>query len=83
MRHQLEPNNKDLEKGLYIPITIIIAELLKEICKDVVIEPALLPLTGETLPTGSNLSDGASREENRVYASTDSSREGFIDSCSV
>ena len=64
-------------------VIVILYRNLKEICKDVVIEPALLPLTGETLPPGSNLSDGASREENRVYASTDSSREGFIDSCSV
>ena len=30
-----------------------------KICKDVVIEPPLLPLTGETLPPGSSLSDGA------------------------
>ena len=29
------------------------------ICKDVITEPPLLPLTGETLPAGSNLSDGA------------------------
>ena len=36
-----------------------LAELLEEICKDVVIEPPLLPLTGEKLPPGSNLSDGA------------------------
>ena len=37
----------------------ICKELLKEICKDVVTEPALLTLTGETVPPGSNLSDGA------------------------
>ena len=37
----------------------LLAELLEEICKDVVIEPPLLPLTGENLPPGSNLSDGA------------------------
>ena len=37
----------------------LLAELLEEICKDVVIEPTLLPLTGENLPPGSNLSDGA------------------------
>ena len=34
-------------------------ELLDEVCKDVVIEPKLLPLTGEKLPHGSNISDGA------------------------
>ena len=37
----------------------LLTELLKEICKDVETEPALLPLTGETLPPNSNLSDGA------------------------
>ena len=37
----------------------LFAELISEICKDVVTEPPLLPLTGETLPAGSNLSDGA------------------------
>ena len=37
----------------------LFAELFNEICKDVVTEPPLLPLTGETLPAGSNLSDGA------------------------
>ena len=37
----------------------LLAELLGEICKDVVTEPLLLPLTGEKLPPGSNLSDGA------------------------
>ena len=35
----------------------LFAELLSEVCKDVI--PPLLPLTGETLPAGSNLSDGA------------------------
>ena len=37
----------------------LLAELLGEICKDVVTEPLLLPLSGEKLPPGSNLSDGA------------------------
>ena len=37
----------------------LFAELLSEVCKDVITEPPLLPLTGETLPAGSNLSDGA------------------------
>ena len=35
------------------------SEILKEVCKDVRVEPALLPVTGEDLPAGSNVSDGA------------------------
>jgi hypothetical protein len=35
------------------------AEVLGEFCKDVGIEPHLLPVTGESLPTGSNIKDGA------------------------
>ena len=34
-------------------------ELLKEVCKDVRLEPALLPVTGEELPAGTNCRDGA------------------------
>ena len=34
-------------------------EILKEVCKDVRLEPNLLPVTGEDLPTGSNTTDGA------------------------
>ena len=34
-------------------------EILGEICKDVGKEPHLLPVTGEQLPTGSNVKDGA------------------------
>ena len=34
-------------------------ELLTEICKDVKLEPALQPVTGEELPPGSNVKDGA------------------------
>ena len=36
-----------------------LAEVLSEVCKDVKIEPALLPVTGEALPAGSNTADGA------------------------
>ena len=36
-----------------------IAELLKETCKDVQVEPALMPVTGEELPAGTNTTDGA------------------------
>ena len=36
-----------------------VGKLVGEICKDVRIEPALLPVTGEVLPTTSNTTDGA------------------------
>ena len=36
-----------------------IAEVLSEICKDVEIEPQLLPLTGQILHAGSNTADNA------------------------
>ena len=36
--------------------------LLKEVCKDVQTEPALLPVTGEDLPPGTNISDGARQD---------------------
>ena len=42
----------------------LFAEVLIEIWKDVVTEPPLLPLTGETLLAGFNLTDGA-REDIR------------------
>ena len=35
------------------------SELLQEICKDVRVEPQLLPVTGEELPPRSNTADGA------------------------
>ena len=35
------------------------AELLEEVCKDVRTEPQLLPVTGEELPPGTNIEDGA------------------------
>ena len=52
------------KKGGYViirhnAIRDTLAELLGEICKDVKTEPSLLPVTGEILPTGSNVSDGA------------------------
>ena len=52
------------KKGGYVHIrhdTIrnTMGELLKEVCKDVRVEPSLLCITGEELPSGSNLSDGA------------------------
>ena len=34
-------------------------ELLTEVCKDVKLEPPLLPVSGEELPAGANCSDGA------------------------
>ena len=36
-----------------------IAEILQEVCKDVRIEPQLLPVTGEELPARANIADGA------------------------
>ena len=36
-----------------------LADLLKETCKDVCVEPQLLPVTGEELPVGTNVADGA------------------------
>ena len=52
------------KKGGYIiirhnAVRDTLAELLGEICKDVKVEPSLLPVTGENLPTGTNSSDGA------------------------
>ena len=35
------------------------AELLGEVCKDIRVEPPLLPVTGESLPHGANIADGA------------------------
>ena len=34
-------------------------EILQDVCKDVRLEPSLLPVTGEVLPAGSNDKDGA------------------------
>ena len=36
-----------------------LAEVLQEVCKDVQVEPQLLPVTGEVLPAGANVADGA------------------------
>ena len=36
-----------------------IHQLAKETCKDVQLEPTLLPVTGEELPAGTNIADGA------------------------
>ena len=36
-----------------------IAELLEQVCKDVRVEPRLIPVTGETLPPSTNTNDGA------------------------
>ena len=52
------------KRGVYViirhnAIRDTIAEVLSEICKDVKVEPQLLPLTGEILPAGSNTADNA------------------------
>ena len=36
-----------------------VAEILEEVCKDVHVEPRLLPVNGEVLPAGSITTDGA------------------------
>ena len=41
-------------------------DLLKEICKDVKLEPQLLPITGEILPAGTNVADNARADVSAV-----------------
>ena len=72
-----------VEKGGFVTLRHnslrdLLAELLEEICKDVVIEPPLLPLTGENLPPGSNLSDGARSDVSCINLWSPLSR-AFID----
>ena len=55
-----------------------IGQLVKEVCKDVKLEPALLPVTGEQLPTGSNISDGARSDVSALGFWTPMSR-AFLD----
>ena len=43
-----------------------VAEVLKEVCKDVKVEPQLLPVTGEVLPAGTNIADGARSDVSAV-----------------
>ena len=43
----------------YTTVRDTIKDLLNEICKDVCVEPPLLPITGEDLPNGANKQDGA------------------------
>ena len=43
-----------------------LAEVLREVCKDVRVEPQLLPVTGERLPAGTNVSDGARSDVSAV-----------------
>ena len=52
-------------------------ELLAEVSKDVKIEPALLPVTGELLPNGSNLKDGARSDISCIGFWTPMSRAFF------
>ena len=55
-----------------------IAELLQEICKDVRVEPQLLPVTGEELPPRSNTADGARADVSTIALWQPLSR-AFID----
>ena len=43
-----------------------VSEILKEVCKDVRVEPQLLPVTGEVLPAGTNVADGARSDVSAV-----------------
>ena len=43
-----------------------LAEVLQEVCKDVKVEPQLLPVTGEVLPEGTNVQDGARSDVSAV-----------------
>ena len=43
-----------------------LAEVLQEVCKDVKVEPQLLPVTGEALPAGANITDGARSDVSAV-----------------
>ena len=43
-----------------------LAEILREVCKDVKVEPQLLPVTGEVLPAGTNVADGARSDVSAV-----------------
>ena len=59
------------KKGGYVHIrhdTVrdTVCEVLKEVCKDVRVEPQLLPVTGEVLPPGTNVADGARSDVSAV-----------------
>ena len=43
-----------------------LAEVLQEVCKDVKVEPPLLPVTGEVLPASANKTDGARSDVSAV-----------------
>ena len=43
-----------------------IAKILREFCKDVQIEPCLLPANGQALPSGANIRDGARADGSAV-----------------
>ncbi len=44
----------------------MVSDVLKEVCKDVRVEPQLLPVTGEVLPAGTNVADGARSDVSAV-----------------
>ena len=43
-----------------------LAEVLREVCSDVKVEPQLIPVTGEVLPAGSNVTDNARSDVSAV-----------------
>ena len=43
-----------------------LAEVLREVCKDVKVEPQLLPVTGEALPAGAITTDGAKSDVSAI-----------------
>ena len=55
-----------------------VGQLVKEVCKDVQLEPTLLPVTGEQLPAGSNTADGARSDISALGFWTPMSR-AFLD----
>ena len=55
-----------------------LAEVLGEVCKDVKVEPQLLPVTGEVLPASANDADGA-RSDVRAIGLWHPMNRAFID----
>ena len=45
-------------------------EILKEVCKDIRLESQLLLVTGEALPAGTNISDGARSDISARFVAT-------------
>ena len=50
----------------HIAVRDTLAEVLREVCSDVKVEPQLIPVTGEVLPAGSNVTDNARSDVSAV-----------------